>query len=84
MSSSMAALRELNPWLCRDKAVIPVPAPAIPRPNVVAMVMAVRGSLLTFLRERKFFLEDLGSIFGPSNHILFPLVGTESLARLIP
>ena len=45
MSSSMAALRELNPWLCRDRAVILVLAPAILRPNIVAMVMAVRGSL---------------------------------------
>ena len=47
MSSSMAALRELNLWPCRDRAVIPVPAPAIPRPSIVAMVMVVRGSLLT-------------------------------------
>ena len=47
MSSSMAALRELNPWLCRDRAVILVPAPAIPRPNLVAIVMAIIGSLLT-------------------------------------
>ena len=45
MSLSMATLRELNPWLCRDRAIIPVPAPAISRPNIVAMVMAVRGSL---------------------------------------
>ena len=48
MFLSMAALRELNFWPCRDRAVIPVLALAISRPNIVAMVMAVRGFLFFF------------------------------------
>ena len=46
MSSCMAARNEVNPWPWRDKAIISVPVPAIPRPNMVAMVMAVIGFLL--------------------------------------
>ena len=45
ISSSTADCREESPWPCRDSEAIPVPAPASPRLNKVAMVIALIGSL---------------------------------------
>ena len=49
ISASIAAHREENPWPCRDSEAIPVPAPASPRLNKAAMMIALIGSLFFVL-----------------------------------
>ena len=48
-SSSTISLSAWNPWFCCTREVIPVSAPASPRVIKVAIVRAVKGSLLWVL-----------------------------------